>query len=322
MRTRLVPFLFAAAAISLVVTSASAQFPGLRTAEQVLADAAAYRVQLVGNTPVVNADGYITLGVRCATHGLTAAEHAAAETRTAMVAARTVQPSAEALLADPSQFRKNVINVYVHVVHDGKTGNVSDADIAEQLDVLTKAFKKHGFKFKLKKTTRTKHKGRFNKCEKFKFYNKMTKKLSVNAKKYLNIYLCNPGGGILGFAYLPGTAITGTRYDGVVLLYSSLPNGSASPYNLGDTGTHEVGHYLGLLHTFEGGCSDEDEVADTPAERSAAYDCPVGRDTCPSAGDDPIRNFMDYTDDSCMNKFTKGQRTRMGEQVDAFRPGI
>jgi len=321
MRTRLSAVLFAAAGIALAVSSASAQFPGLRTADEVLADAAAYRAQLVGNAPMVGADGHIILGRRCATHDLTAAEHAAADARAAMFAANTSQPSAEALLADP-KLATNRVNVYVHVIHDGQTGNVSDADIAAQIRVLTRAFRKHGFKFNHAGTTRTQKKKWFKKCAKSAPYRKMTRALAVDPTKNLNIYLCNPGGGLLGFAFLPGSSVTGTARDGIVVLYSSLPNGSAAPYNEGDTATHEVGHWLGLLHTFQGGCSDGDKVGDTPAESSPAYGCPFGRDSCASAGVDPILNFMDYTDDSCMNSLTDGQATRIAQQVAAFRPDI
>jgi hypothetical protein len=155
----------------------------------------------------------------------------------------------------------------------------------------------------------------------------MKKALYEGDATTLNVYVANIGGGLLGWAYYPKGYNNGRDFiDGVVMLDESMPGGvdpeTGKPwkYGLGDTLTHEVGHWLMLDHTFAGGCSASgDGVADTPREAQPQFDCPIGADTCAAPGKDPIHNFMDYSQDSCMYMFTNGQAKRMSDAYIDFR---
>jgi hypothetical protein len=217
------------------------------------------------------------------------------------------------------------INVYFHVIRKGtglSNGDVPTSMITNQMNVLNAAFAGTGWSFTLVSTTRTTNTTWYNGCY-GSSETAMKSALRQGTADDLNIYTCNPSGGILGYATFPSSYNGAKTRDGVVLLYASLPGGGADPYDEGDTGTHEVGHWMGLYHTFQGGCSKNgDYVSDTPAEKSPAYGCPSGRNSCTGSrypGFDPITNFMDYTDDACMFQFTSGQDARMDSQFTTYR---
>lgn len=219
------------------------------------------------------------------------------------------------------------IPVWFHVINNGSglaNGDIPQSQIDAQINVLNAAYAATNtpFVFTLAGVTRTTNATWYTMQPGTAAEQQAKAALRRGGAGTLNLYSANPGGGLLGWATFPQDYAANTNNDGVVVLFSSVPGGSAVPYNEGDTATHEIGHWLGLYHTFQGGCSRKnDQVSDTPAEKSAAFGCPVNRDSCKrQAGADPITNFMDYTDDSCMNTFSGGQVARMDAQHQQYRP--
>ena len=224
------------------------------------------------------------------------------------------------------------IPVYVHVIQSTSgAGNVTATQIANQITVLNEAYAgltggvNTNMQFVLAGTTRTTNNTWFGAGYGTTAETQMKNALRVGTADDLNMYFNQPSTGELGWATFPSNYASKPKMDGVVCDWRTVPGGSFAPYNEGDTATHEVGHWVGLYHTFQGGCNrTNDGVSDTNAERSPAFGCPNGRDSCASKqypGPDPIENFMDYTDDFCMYKFTAGQSSRANTYWTSYRAG-
>ncbi len=236
------------------------------------------------------------------------------------------------------------IPIVFHVVYNVAAENISDAQIMSQLTVLNQDYRKTNtdagtapaafaalaadceVQFCLATTdpsgnpttgiTRTSTtKTSFSTDDKVKYTSQGGHDI-WDRNKYLNIWVCDLGSGLLGYAQFPGGA---AATDGVVIDYAYTGSGgtATAPYDLGRTATHEVGHWLNLYHIWgdDGtGCGGSDLVADTPNQADETYGCPAGtiRISCSNGPNgDMYQDYMDYTDDACMVMFTAGQKTRM-----------
>lgn len=317
---RPLPTILAIAAIAFVLVPGSSAPAQRRGDERELFRALARnfdRSQLAPDIRLLAPDGGVISGVRCATRP-------PAEFEREMVTGFAQREFAR-LDESRMSFRLLEIPVVFHVVRtrNGKW-NVRRRQILDQVDVLNEAFVHRGFQFKLARIIRYNESIFAKRCLQRRVEERFKRRNAVRPDTTLNVYTCRPAGGVLGYSWFPSDWEEDSYMHGVVALHSTLPGGDAVPYDEGNTIVHEVGHWAGLYHTFEGGCAGQgDRVDDTPAQASPTFGCPPARDSCPGQpGEDPFDNFMDYSDDACMERFTVGQKRRMKEQTAVFRPAL
>ncbi|MGI4734354.1 MAG: GEVED domain-containing protein [Janthinobacterium lividum] len=283
---------------------------------------------------------------QCATMEVLAAQLAADPSYAARLQAIDQQATAYAAQKAANSTQRTTssiivtIPVVVHVLYNTAGQNISDAQVQSQLDVLNADFHRlngdlskvpaaftsligdAGVQFVLAKrdpngnaTTGVVHKSTtatsFDSSDKMK-YSSSGGDDAWPAAAYLNLWSCNLGGGLLGYAQFPGGA---AATDGVAILYSAFGSGgsAAAPYNLGRTATHEIGHWLNLRHIWGDARCGNDQVGDTPTQQTSNYGCPTFPHVTCSNGTtgDMFMNYMDYTDDGCMQMFSSGQGDRM-----------
>jgi len=246
-----------------------------------------------------------------------------------------IEEFTQRVIANPSQFRLLAdgtieIPVVFNVLYKTAAQNVSLAQLQSQIDVLNVDYAatnadynntpalfqgvrsgNTGIKFVLdavnrRSTTTTS----WSTNDAMKKSTKGIAPTSPTTK--LNIWVCNMGGGILGYAQFPGGA---SATDGVVLDDNATgrTGTAAAPFNKGRTATHEVGHWLNLRHIWGDATCGNDQVGDTPLHNTANYGCPTypHYSTCSGTPVEMTMNYMDYTDDACMYMFSAGQKARM-----------
>lgn len=215
---------------------------------------------------------------------------------------------------------KSVVRVHFHVIQNQERGAIDDATIAAQIDVLNASFDLRGISFSLASIDRTDSNAWFTGCDAEGPAKKMKKALRLGSATDLNVYTCEPTR-FFALSAFPWLYAKSPYDDGVILHHSIMLGGSHPVFNSGEVLVHEVGHWMGLYHTYQGGCTGAgDEVDDTPAELRGSYAaCPIGLDTCPSPGLDPTDNFMDDSGDACWTNFTAGQNERMASMFAIYR---
>ena len=215
------------------------------------------------------------------------------------------------------------IKVAFHVIYNGTTGNVPQSQLDAQIAYMNQRYAGTGFSFVIASVDRTNNSKYFSMTPGSRNETNCKNALAIDPIHRFNVYTAAPGQGLLGWATFPWSYAESSKMHGVVMHYGSLPGGNIANYNQGGTLAHEAGHYLGLYHTFQGGCTAPgDQVDDTPYEATSTTGCPSGKDTCPATGLDPIHNYMDYSDDVCYTEFTPLQYARACAMLSASTASV
>ncbi|KAI4111014.1 MAG: hypothetical protein LQ345_006899 [Seirophora villosa] len=236
--------------------------------------------------------------------------------------------AAQSMRVDPEAYAAAAtlnVNTYFHVVTTAaKQGSVTQTQLNDQLAYMNRSYGPSGIAFTLISSDFTVN----DRWATGNYDTEMKPKLRKGTYQDLNVYfLSDLGGGLLGICNFPQNVSPGTANfyrDGCNVLAQSVPGGTVANYNLGGTATHEIGHWFGLFHVFQGSsCNGQgDSVGDTPLQSTPTNGCPASKDSCPrAAGLDSIHNYMDYSYDVCYTQFTPAQATRAKQMFAMYRAG-
>jgi hypothetical protein len=272
-----------------------------------------------------------------------------AEITRASNAARQFDANSAVLRVERVKFQ---VPVAFHVIHSQGEGNVTNQQLDAQLRVLDQQLGPFGYKFVRHSVSRTDNAAWQSMISGEQTETDAKHALTIDHASVLNFYVAKPRywtkdaagnrvvSNALGIATFPwwlGEATWDSKLDGVVIDYRTLPSVKSWEFDLGYTAVHEVGHWVGLLHTFQGGgalsqsfqngCAPPgDEVGDTPDEYGPYFGPGLGKQCvapmpsrCLAGGLNPIRNYMDYADDRCMSELTVGQDLRARSMMQSYR---